>query len=92
MKLSAFLLLTLMPLSAFAQTREFGYDRPGMDYTSFNLGSPRVVLCEWRCINDARCKAWTYVRPRIQGPTARCWLKYAVPPLVKNDCCDSGTK
>ncbi len=36
-------------------------------------------------------QTWTFVKPGHQGRNARCWLKYAVPRLVKNPCCDSGT-
>ena len=30
------------------------------------------------------------VRPGIQGPSGRCWLKRAVPQKVTNGCCVSG--
>ena len=50
-------------------------DRPGRDYTSFNLPRPQYELCRDACGNDARCSGYTYVNPGVQGPTARCWLK-----------------
>ncbi len=69
----------------FAQTMELDIDRPGMDYKSFDLASPDPNLCERACKEDPQnCKAWTYVKPGIQGPKARCWLKSGVPPAVKN--------
>ena len=37
-------------------------------------------------------EAYTWVRPGIQGPAGRCWLKFRVPPLVKDACCDSGSR
>ncbi len=74
------------------QSVEEGSDRPGSDYANFNLPSPDYGLCERACNNDGRCQAWTYVRPGVQGPTARCWLKTAVPPARANQCCVSGTK
>lgn len=69
---------------------EYGYDRPGMDYRNFNLGSPNPLLCRQACNGDARCKAYTYVRPGVQGPFARCWLKYGVPAAIPRSWCVSG--
>ena len=43
-------------------------------------------------MRDARCVAFTYVNPNVQGPNARCWLKNAVPNPVANPCCTSGVK
>ncbi len=75
---------------AFAQTTEVDTDRPGMDYTNFDLPSPDPGLCENACKEDPNCKAWTYVKPGIQGPQARCWLKSGIPEPAKNSCCVSG--
>ena len=69
---------------------EYGWDRPGMDYRSFNLGSPSPLLCQQACNTDARCRAFTYVRPGIQGPLARCWLKHSVPARVWRGWSTSG--
>lgn len=85
------LLFSFSELSS-ASTREPGWDRPGYDYFSYDLRRPRDMYCSWRCMQDAKCKAWTYVRPGVQGPRARCWLKYAVPNPVRNNCCVSGVK
>lgn len=64
-------------------------DRPGSDYTSFDInGQP--VDCQNACTNDARCRAWTWVKPGVQGPKARCWLKTAEPREIANNCCFSG--
>ncbi len=66
-------------------------DRPGSDYRSFDLsGGPEQ--CQEVCADDPNCRAYTYVRPGIQGRLARCWLKSGVPALVPNDCCVSGVK
>jgi hypothetical protein len=70
---------------------ELNTDRPGSDYRNFDLPSPNYNLCERACSDDDRCKAWTYVNPGVQGPTARCWLKTTVPPAVASTCCVSGT-
>lgn len=67
-------------------------NRAGGDYTSFNLAQANYELCQQACANDSRCAAWTYVRPGLQGATARCWLKSNVPGPSTNDCCVSGVK
>ncbi len=74
----------------FAQAMEFDTDRPGMDYKSYDLLSPDPNLCERACKEDPNCRAWTYVKPGVQGPKARCWLKSGVPQAVKNTSCISG--
>jgi hypothetical protein len=72
---------------------EPGTDRPGGDYRNFNLDRADYRLCQAECNRDARCRAWTYVRPGIQDPThARCWLKSSVPNKGPSSCCDSGVK
>jgi len=67
-------------------------DRPGADYRSFDLPSPQPVLCRDACWREGQCRAFTYVRPGVQGPSARCWLKHSAPPARANDCCLSGVK
>lgn len=73
-------------------TREIAWDRPGGDYSDFDLpwwaGSAE---CEAACWSDARCVAFTYVRPHYQGPNPRCWLKDVIPAPTPTSCCDSGT-
>jgi hypothetical protein len=70
---------------------EPNFDRPGQDYKNFELDS-NANTCEFACTKDAQCKAWTYVKPGVQGAKARCWLKTGVPPLRSNGCCISGLK
>jgi len=70
---------------------EDGTDRPGTDYSSTPLG-PDPADCQQMCFfGRATCRAWTYVRPGIQGPNAVCHLKRSAPAPVANDCCISGT-
>ena len=70
---------------------EYGTNRIGGDFTGSALaGGPQE--CRMRCAQDARCLAWTYVQPGIQGPAAMCWLKSVVPPPAKDQCCASGVK
>jgi hypothetical protein len=67
-------------------------DRPGADYRTFELRAPQPELCRDACWSDAQCRAFTYVRPGVQGPHARCSLKNVVPPARPADCCLSGVK
>lgn len=67
-------------------------DRAGMDYKNFDLAAANPQLCETACENEGQCRAWTYVKPGLQGPAPRCWLKSGVPAAVVNNCCVSGVK
>ena len=71
---------------------EQGFNRPGSDYKNIELSSPSPSLCKSSCNREAKCTAWTYVHPGIQGPKAKCWLKTGVPPLRSDKCCVSGLK
>jgi hypothetical protein len=87
-----YILLLGVPMT-YAATQEVDTDRGGSDYKNFDLPQANPVLCETSCNGDAQCNAWTYVKPGIQGVTARCWLKTGVVPAAKsNTCCVSGVK
>ncbi|WP_164712231.1 PAN domain-containing protein [Methylobacterium currus] len=75
-----------------AKNMEYSLDRPGLDYRSFDLAQADANLCSNACNGEAQCKAWTYVRPGVQGPKARCWLKNKVPAAMASSCCTSGVK
>ena len=70
---------------------EMDTDRPGMDLTSFDLEAADPVACLTACQDYGGCVAFTYVKPGVQGPAARCWLKGGVPAAVSSSCCVSGT-
>jgi hypothetical protein len=73
---------------------ENNINRVGGDYKSFDL-SPSVNTpypCAMACKMDPNCRAWTFVRPGIQGPTARCWLKNVRTKGVSDTCCVSGVQ
>lgn len=73
-------------------TRELAWDRPGNDYDSFDLPWwATAAECEAHCWSDPKCVAFTYVRPHVQGPNPRCWLKDQIPAPTPSSCCDSGT-
>jgi len=71
---------------------EHDVNRPGADYTSFDLPQPHPHLCQEACMRDGRCRSFTYVKPGVQGPQPRCWLKGAVPAANPDRCCVSGVK
>ncbi len=66
-------------------------DRNGSDYSGFELAQANPQLCMDRCRGDNSCRAWTYVKPGVQGAHARCYLKNPAPPATANHCCVSGT-
>lgn len=66
-------------------------NRPGEDYRSFSTDEP-PEMCASACAEEARCMAFTYVKPGVQGPQARCWLKSKVPDAQPNDETVSGVK
>ena len=71
---------------------EYDTDRPGSDYRGFDLPEANFELCRRACADDANCKAYTYVKPGVQGANARCYLKSPAPAGQKRNCCISGTK
>ncbi len=71
---------------------EYEIDRPGSDYRNFDLEQADPAICQKACSKEAKCKAWTYVKPGIQGPKARCWLKHSVPKATPSQFCISGVK
>jgi hypothetical protein len=75
---------------AIRSTLEDGVDRAGYDYRNFQLPNPETKPCQDACLDDARCRAWTFVRPGNQGPSSACWLKSDVPPPANRPCCVSG--
>jgi hypothetical protein len=84
-------LFAILSASAvFAETQEWNTDRPGMNIRNFDLSAADPKLCEDACNSNPNCKAYTYVKPGVQGANARCWLKSGVPSPVKNSCCVSG--
>lgn len=71
---------------------EYETNRFGSDYNNFDVPSNDPAVCQDACMRDAPCVAFTLVRPGIQGPNARCWLKNRVPPPNRDACCTSGVK
>ncbi len=64
-----------------------GVNLPGRDYANFP--APSAFVCRTSCGGESQCQAYTWVKPGIQGPGGHCWLKNALPAIVKDPCCDS---
>jgi uncharacterized membrane protein len=73
-----------------ARTLEANVDRPGRDYKDFDLAAADPNACQAECQKDGQCQAWTYVKPGVQGASARCWLKSGVADAQTSNCCTSG--
>ena len=88
----ALLVLAFASGDATAQSRfltfERNIDRPGFDYS--NTPSLGAEDCSLACQLENRCRAFTFVKPGVQGPSARCYLKTAVPRARRSACCTSG--
>lgn len=66
-------------------------DRPGGDYTSFELDNPTSPeVCKSYCLEDPKCTAFTFVQPGVQGDKAMCYLKNTIPAARSNSNCISG--
>jgi hypothetical protein len=76
---------------AVADGIEYETDRPGADYKGFELEHADYVLCHRACMDDERCKAWTYLSGG-DGKKPMCFLKDAVPAAVPHARCTSGVK
>jgi len=78
--------------SAAMPPKEYNTNRLGGDYRQISMKNNNPNKCQMICMKDVRCKAWTYVKPRVQGKKAQCWLKDSVPKKTHNSCCISGRK
>jgi hypothetical protein len=70
-----------------------GFDLPGSDIRSIQMPSSisdTAGECRFQCASQCDCKAYSLVRPGVQGPNAVCWLKYAIPERVFNPAVRSG--
>jgi hypothetical protein len=74
-----------------SDSAEFAIDRVGADYRNFELpADPSGKSCASACESDAKCRAWTYLRPGYGSPAATCFLKDHVTAPQHRPCCISG--
>lgn len=60
---------------------EMNMDRPGGDLVDFDLPAGDPNLCRARCVQEPRCRAFTYASPGAwMGGRPHCWLKQTVTP------------
>jgi len=69
---------------------QHGTNLPGHDYRNFEIAEPNPEICRQACLDDPRCRAFTFVHPSGRGRPAHCWLKDAVPAPQPDECCASG--
>lgn len=74
------------------QGMENNIDRWGNDVERRELPARFPSMCQGFCRADARCAAWTYVRPGVQGAKPVCYLKRPAPGPRGDACCISGTR
>mgnify|MGYP000315354057 CR=1 FL=1 len=98
-RLGTLVIVTLLMAVLFYPMKSIAWetdtDRPTMDYKNFWIDKDTetfvaVKKCEDACKEDSQCKAFTYVKPGVQGIHGRCYLKNGVPSPVKNTNCISG--
>ena len=80
------------PIAGSSGALEYGTDRRGSDYASFDLSAADPWFCAARCASEEQCRAWTYVEPGVQAAAARCWLKHSVPAPTADSRTVSGVK
>jgi hypothetical protein len=96
MKKVIFILLTVMIIPTYLKsqiTQVDNVDIPGGNYKHFELKPGETCqACIDACLKDPNCKAYTYVKPGVQGPNAVCWLKSTVSNPISDLNCISGVK
>lgn len=63
-------------------------NREGSNFYNYETNNPED--CRHACNTDINCKAWTYVKPVVQGAQGHCWKKTSVPSKTSDTCCASG--
>ncbi|MFO7179307.1 MAG: PAN domain-containing protein [Pseudomonadota bacterium] len=71
--------------------REVGFDRVGDDYDSFPIHGDKPDLCRNACLQESRCRAYTYVANDDGNGNGRCWLKSGLGTFVVNPSTISGS-
>jgi hypothetical protein len=69
---------------------EIGVDRGGNDLSDHDLPMADPRACRDLCVRNPLCRGFTYIKPGVQAPSARCWLKAAAADWRANTDCTSG--
>ena len=67
-----------------------GVNFPGKDMMGISTPDDGGVQCRASCLANGQCKAFSWVRPGVQGPDAKCWLKGGVPNSNPDPNANSG--
>lgn len=83
----------LIPAVASRVTWQRGVNLPGTDmpnsgHDTLNDGGN---ACSQMCLANRSCVAFSWVKPSVQGPAAKCWLKNGVPTGNPDANVNSGT-
>jgi hypothetical protein len=89
--LTTLVLATAVAAAQGGVSLENNINRGGSDYRNYQTGAD-PGQCRTDCANDPTCRAFTWVRPGLQGAGGHCWLKSAVPNASPDACCVSGVK
>jgi hypothetical protein len=80
-------------LPTYTVTKVENQNIPGGNYRSFELMQGTTFnACIDSCLNDPKCKAYTYVKPGVQKKNAVCWLKSSASYPEVDSTCISGVK
>ncbi len=81
------------PTPPSRQPLQYGFNLNGSDYRDFNMEPGATpTMCQAACEGEDQCRAFTFVKAGVQGETAHCWLKNAVPEASPDENCVSGVK
>jgi hypothetical protein len=80
------------PIPAGVINAQAGVDLFGGEYRNYTGPQATPEACQKSCKSETQCLAWTYVRPTVMGPDARCFLKDKPSTLVHSTCCISAVE
>jgi hypothetical protein len=89
------LTIGLMMYPRTVQPQQFSFEentnRGGGDQRQgFDIAD--VKSCSQVCSKEGFCVAFTFVKPGIQAPSGRCWIKNIITVPTSDSCCTSGVK
>lgn len=87
-RLACLAVIALAAWPAVAQTEEPNTDRRVGGERVIELGAPTPPNCLDACINDPRCRAWTFVPQPASGGS--CFIGNQPAAAKPDPCCMSG--
>ena len=80
-----------VPVAALPPVIRRGVNFPGMDISGQDTANDGGTACARICVANTQCRAFSWVRPGVQGPSAKCWIKNGVPAGNADPNVNSGT-